>query len=71
VKLEICLVFFFLDHPDMQRLLVDYGFRGYPLRKDFPLSGYKEAFYNEARIGIIRAKIDLVQEHRDYNFDRL
>jgi len=62
---------FFLNHNNMQRLLVDYGFKGYPLRKDFPLSGYLEAFYNDRRHGIIRDKIDLVQELREFHYDKL
>jgi len=62
---------FFLNHNNMQRLLSDYGFEGYPLRKDFPLSGFLELFYNEKAGKIFYEKIDLVHEHRNFFFDNL
>ena len=43
---------FFLHHPNLQRLIADYGFRGYPLRKDFPLSGYKEIWFSPSKARI-------------------
>jgi len=40
---------FFVNHPDLRRILTDYGFQGFPLRKDFPLSGFTDLFYNDAK----------------------
>jgi NADH:ubiquinone oxidoreductase subunit C len=62
---------FFLNHNNMQRLLSDYGFEGYPLRKDFPLSGFIELFYNEKISKILYEKIDLIHEHRNFFFDNI
>ena len=62
---------FFLNHSSMQRLLVDYGFEGYPLRKDFPLSGYIELGYSDGKKRILYQKIDLVQEYRNFFFPKL
>lgn len=62
---------FFLGHVNLQRLLVDYGFKGYPLRKDFPLSGYTELFYNEKFSRVLYQKINLIQEHRNLYFSKI
>lgn len=62
---------FFLGHNNLQRLLSDYGFVGYPLRKDFPLSGFLELFYNEKKARIFYYKIDMMQEHRNLFFSKL
>lgn len=59
---------FFLDHPNLCRLLTDYGFRGHPLRKDFPLTGFTEVFYNLQKKGIMYQKIEFAQMFRNFNF---
>ncbi len=56
------------EHPDLRRILTDYGFEGHPLRKDFPLSGYTEVRYNEDRKKVISEPVKLDQEYRDFDF---
>jgi NADH-quinone oxidoreductase subunit C len=58
----------FADHPDLRRLLTDYGFSGYPLRKDFPLTGYVELRYDEEQKRVVYQPVELVQEFRDFDF---
>lgn len=58
----------FSDHPDLRRLLTDYGFSGYPMRKDFPLTGYSEVRYDEELKRVVYQPVDLVQEFRDFDF---
>jgi len=58
----------FTGHPDMRRLLTDYGFRGYPLRKDFPTTGYTEVRYDEAAKRVVYEPVKLVQEYRQFDF---
>lgn len=60
---------FFDSHPDLRRILTDYGFEGYPLRKDFPLSGFKELRYSESQKRVIFESIELSQEFRVYTFN--
>jgi len=59
---------FFESHPDLRRILTDYGFEGYPLRKDFPLSGYKEVRYDDSQKRVISEPIEMAQEYRVFNF---
>ena len=59
----------FKDHPDLRRILTDYGFEGYPLRKDFPLTGHTEVRYDEAKKKVIYEKVKLDQEYRDFDFE--
>jgi NADH/F420H2 dehydrogenase subunit C len=59
---------FFKNHPDLRRILTDYGFRGFPLRKDFPISGYTEVRYSEKRKRVIVKPLQLTQEYRFFEF---
>ena len=60
---------FFFSHPDLRRILSDYGFEGHPLRKDFPLTGFLEVSYNELKKQIIYEKILISQEQRSFDFE--
>ena len=59
----------FNDHPDMRRILTDYGFEGYPLRKDFPLTGHTEVRYSEIKKKVISEPVKLDQEYRKFDFE--
>ncbi len=59
---------FFSGHPDLRRILTDYGFRGHPLRKDFPTTGYTEVRYDEAQKRVVYEPVNLVQEYRQFDF---
>lgn len=58
----------FSDHPDLRRILTDYGFAGYPLRKDFPLTGYVEVRYDDDQKRVVYEPVKLVQEFRSFDF---
>ncbi len=59
----------FSGHPDLRRLLTDYGFEGYPLRKDFPLTGYKELRYDDDLKRVVYEPVRLTQEFRNFDFE--
>jgi len=58
----------FTGHPDMRRLLTDYGFEGHPLRKDFPLTGFVEVRYDDAQKRVVYERVRLAQEFRNFDF---
>ena len=60
---------FFFKHNDLRRILTDYGFKGFPLRKDFPLTGYVELRYNEELKSVKYQRLKLMQEYRYFNFE--
>ena len=59
----------FKNHPDLRRILTDYGFDGYPLRKDFPLTGFNEVRYSEKDKKVIYEQVKLEQEYRNFDFE--
>ena len=59
----------FKNHPDLRRILTDYGFDGHPLRKDFPLTGFNEVRYSEKDKKVIYEQVKLEQDYRDFDFD--
>ena len=59
----------FSDHPDLRRILTDYGFEGHPLRKDFPLSGFTQVKYDDTEKRVVNERVNLVQDFRSFDFE--
>ena len=59
----------FKDHPDLRRILTDYGFEGHPLRKDFPLTGHNEVRYSEDEKKVIYEPVKLEQNYRNFDYE--
>jgi len=59
---------FFVNHPDLRRILTDYGLTGHPLRKDFPLSGFTDIFYSDSRKLLVYEPVELAQSFRKFSF---
>jgi NADH-quinone oxidoreductase subunit C len=59
---------FFKNHLDLRRILTDYGFKGHPLRKDFPVTGYVDLFYDEKEKKLVYTNSELSQEFRNFTF---
>lgn len=59
---------FFSNHPDLRRILTDYGFQGFPMRKDFPLTGYLEVRYDDEQKRVVYEPLEVTQEFRNFEF---
>ena len=58
----------FTNHPDLRRILTDYGFDGFPLRKDFPQTGFVEVRYDDEKKHVLYESLEMTQEYRSFDF---
>jgi len=59
---------FFVNHSNLRRILTDYGFFGFPLRKDFPITGFIESRFDEEKMAVVQEPLEIAQEYRQFSY---